>query len=136
MKTVLAMLAMAFSSLGIAQQSPAPGDADGLRQPQPAQDTPELKSIRDDYYKRIAAKVRRFLVRSPDLAENVQAELDVWLRPDGSVLSVTLTKASGNPAFDKAVERAILRAQPRPLPPDPALFKYFKNFNFRFSSRD
>ena len=85
MKTVLAMLAMAFSSLGIAQQSPAPGDADGLSQPQPAQDTPELKSIRDDYYKRIAAKVRRFLVRSPDLAENVQAELDVWLLPDGSV---------------------------------------------------
>jgi colicin import membrane protein len=34
------------------------------------------------------------------------------------------------------VERAILRAQPLPLPPDPALFKDFRELNLIFRPKE
>ena len=37
-----------------------------------------------------------------------------------------LTKPSGSAAYDSAVERAIKKAQPLPLPPDAALFDRFR----------
>jgi colicin import membrane protein len=38
--------------------------------------------------------------------------------PTGEVLSIRMLKSSGNPAYDTAVERAILKSSPLPLPSD------------------
>ena len=54
------------------------------------------------------------------------------LLPGGEVLHVKLRRGSGVAVYDSAVERAILRAQPLPLPPDPALFKDFRELNLKF----
>jgi colicin import membrane protein len=56
--------------------------------------------------------------------------------PDGNVLGVKLKKPSGNPAYDNAVERAISRAQPLPMPPDPALLKDFRELNLKFRAQE
>ena len=55
------------------------------------------------------------------------------LLPGGEVLGVkTERPAAAIAAWDTAVERAILKAQPLPLPPDPALFKDFRELNLKF----
>ncbi|HEY8084368.1 MAG TPA: cell envelope integrity protein TolA, partial [Methylophilaceae bacterium] len=43
-----------------------------------------------------------------------------------------LVKSSGLSACDEAVERAILAAQPLPLPPQTELFDQFRNLNINF----
>lgn len=89
-----------------------------------------------DYTDRIRTKIRRLIVMPPDITGNEQAEFDVVLLPGGEVLGVKLARRSGNEAYDQAVERAIYKAQPLPLPPDPALFKQFRELHLRFKSKD
>lgn len=63
-------------------------------------------------------KIRRNMTYPEDGPGNPEAEFDVRLLPDMSVLDVKLKRSSGNTAFDEAVHRAILRAgQYPPLPP-------------------
>ena len=81
---------------------------------------------------RIRAKIQRLIQLPPNMQGNPEAEFDVVLLPDGNPLGVKLKRSSGNPAYDNAVERAILRAQPLPLPPDQALFRYFRELNLAF----
>jgi len=68
----------------------------------------------------------------PDLAGNPAAEFDVTLMPTGEVLNLKLTRSSGSSAYDSAVERAIYKAQPLPLPPDPTLFGEFRELHLKF----
>lgn len=136
MRVILALLAMALSPICFSQQSLAADEEGGLEQSQTVQEPPELAAVRNDYANRMAAKIRRNLIRPSDLRENIQAEVEVWLLPGGNLLRVTLTKSSGNTAYDNAVERAVVRAQPLPVPPDPALFKYFMRLNLKFNSQE
>lgn len=48
---------------------------------------------------------------------NPSAEFRVDLRPDGTISAVKLTRSSGNPNFDRAVETGIRRCSPFPAPP-------------------
>lgn len=81
----------------------------------------------DDYRGRIVAKIKRLIVMPPEIPGNPEAVFDVVLLPSGEVLSAKLKKSSGHAAYDAAVERAILKAQPLPLPPDPSAFASFRN---------
>lgn len=90
----------------------------------------------NEYTERIKAKIRRYIVEPPNLQGNPEAQFDVVLLPGGEVLSVKLKKSSAVAAYDNAVERAILRAQPLPLPPDPALFQSFRELDLKFRPKD
>ncbi len=79
-----------------------------------------------EYTAKIKAKIRRNIVMLPDIPYNVTAEFYVTLLPGGMVLKSELTKPSGSAAYDSAVERAIKKAQPLPLPPDVTLFDKFR----------
>jgi len=46
-----------------------------------------------------------------------------------------MKKSSGNAAYDNAVERGILKSDPLPLPPDPAMFKDFRILELKFQPR-
>ena len=81
---------------------------------------------------RISSHVRRFVVMPPDVAGNPQAEFEVSLIPTGEVLNVKLSRSSGNPAYDNAVERAIRKASPLPLPTDPSLVGRFRELKLKF----
>ena len=86
----------------------------------------------DEYKRRIQEKIKRFVIEPPNLPKTAQVEFDVVLLPGGEVLGVKLRKSSALAAYDSAVERAILKAQPLPLPPDPAMFKEFRELNLIF----
>lgn len=97
-----------------------------------AQQAAEQARVIDEYKARIIAKIRRFIVMPPDVQGNPQAEFEVILLPGGDVLDVKLKKSSNYAAYDAAVERAILLAKPLPLPPDPTLFREFRDLNLKF----
>jgi len=86
----------------------------------------------DEYKAKIQAKIRSKIVEPPDVAQDARAEFLVTLLPGGTVLKVELKKSSGNRAYDNAVERAILKSDPLPLPPDVQLFNRFRELDLVF----
>lgn len=88
----------------------------------------------DEYIGKIASKIRRYIVLPPGVAQSIEAKFNVTLLPGGEVLNAILVKPSGNSAYDNAVERAILKAQPLPLPPaEQGLFNRFRELRLKFS---
>ena len=90
----------------------------------------------DEYKRRIAERIKRFIIEPPSLQGNPEVEFDVIVLPGGEVLDVRTRKASGQAPWDNAVERAIRRAQPLPLPPDPALMREFRELNLKFRPKE
>jgi colicin import membrane protein len=52
---------------------------------------------------------------------------------DGNVISVTITKKSGDTRLDESAENAIFKASPLPFPTEPRYYEYLKEFNFVFN---
>jgi colicin import membrane protein len=94
------------------------------------------QALNDKYITLIQNHVKRQIVEPPNLQGNPQVEFDVVLIPGGEVLTVKLRRSSGVPAYDAAVERAILKASPLPLPPDPTLFQQFRELNLKIRPRE
>ena len=85
----------------------------------------------NEYIARIQAKVKGNWILPADLQGNPQAVFRVVQLPTGEVLSARLVKSSGNAAYDTAVERAILKSSPLPLPASPELFHRELELTFR-----
>jgi colicin import membrane protein len=96
----------------------------------------EIARIVKDYSYRIKAKIKPNIVDPPDVPDNAQAEFTVILLPGGAVLSTKLTKSSGSAAYDEAVDRAILKTQTLPLPPDVDLFNNFRELHLKFKPKE
>ena len=78
----------------------------------------EVAGIVGQYKDMVSAKVRGN-TRVPDnLKGNPQVKCQVKLLPTGEVLDVKVVQGSGNAAYDDAVERAIRKSSPLPLPED------------------
>lgn len=90
------------------------------------------QAIVDEYKRKIRNKILANVIAPPDLAGNPEAVFEVVMLPGGDVLRARLIKPSGNAAWDAAVERAITKSQPLPLPPNPELFAKFRELNLRF----
>ncbi|MBI5430406.1 MAG: cell envelope integrity protein TolA [Nitrosomonadales bacterium] len=88
--------------------------------------------IVDEHKAKIMAKIRRNIVMPANVPDDARAEFSVTLLPGGAVLEAKLLKASGNAAYDSAVERAILKSDPLPLPPDVSLFNKFRQLKLVF----
>jgi colicin import membrane protein len=88
-----------------------------------------------DYQDRIRLKIRGLLRLPPLPKGNIEVVFKVNLLPNGEVNGrPVLVKSSGVPAYDSAVERAIVSASPLPLPPDreaAALFSESLELRFR-----
>jgi colicin import membrane protein len=113
----------------LADEQAAREQAERIKQDEQAAATGRLV---DQYKAKIMDKIRRNIVMPPDVAKDVRAEFLVTLLPGGSVLPPRLIKSSGNTAYDNAVERAILKSDPLPLPPDVQLFNRFRELNLVF----
>jgi colicin import membrane protein len=83
----------------------------------------------NEYMERIRSKVRQNIPDLAGLQGSPVAEFDVVVIPGGDVLSVRLTRPSGSPSYDAAVERAIMKSQPLPLPPNPELMSRFRDIH-------
>ncbi len=91
----------------------------------------------DDWRARIQAKIKGRVVVPPNVVGNPEARFEVVLLPGGEVLSATLKKSSGNPAYDAAVERAIMAAQPLPVPTETDMFQEnFRELPLVFRPKD
>jgi colicin import membrane protein len=85
----------------------------------------------NDYISRIQAKVKANWILPQELAGNPEAVFNVIQLPTGEVLSARIAKSSGNAAYDAAVERAILKSSPLPLPQARELFSRELRLTFR-----
>jgi len=83
------------------------------------------------YTDKIIAKVRGNWILPIDLKGNPEAVFVVIQLPTGEVISTKLKKSSGIPAYDTAVERAILKSSPLPKPDKGELFERELILTFR-----
>jgi len=109
--------------------------ADALKKLAQQQAASQAREI-DKYRQAIAARIKRFIVEPPNLQGNPEVEVDIIVLPGGEILDVRTKKASGQTQWDNAVERAIRRAQPLPLPSDPDLMKEFRELNLKFRPKE
>lgn len=97
-----------------------------------AQQAAAAKRDIDKYMDGIRSKVKPY-VRVPDgLQGNPEAEFTVTLLPGGEVLDVKLSKSSGNATYDKAIENAIIKAQPFVVPTGGQFQQHFRRFTMAF----
>ncbi len=80
-----------------------------------------------DFQERIGGKIRDALVLPKSLKGDAEVIFQVSLLPNGEVVRVTLIKTSGQPLYDGAVERAIFKASPLPLPSDRQAAQLFRD---------
>jgi len=113
----------------MAEQQAALQQAEQARQ---AEQAAAKDSVVGEYKGKIARKIRKAVRNPPGVADDAHAEFLVTLLPDGSVLKAELKKSSGNKAYDDAVERAIRKSDPLPLPPDVTLFNRFRELDLVF----
>ncbi len=107
------------------------------RQNLAAQQKAARQSEIDKYKTEISDRIKRFIIAPPNMQGNPEAEFVVRVLPGGEVLAAPLKKSSGVPAYDDAVERAILKAQPLPLPPpDSPIFNEFRELNLTFRPKE
>lgn len=83
---------------------------------------------------KIRAKIRGNIILPQDIPGNPEAIFDVTLLPTGEVLTSRKTKSSGHPGYDDAVDRAIMKSSPLPLPDDRSLFQ--RQLQLRFRPQD
>ncbi len=88
------------------------------------------------YVPQIRAKVtqswnQQGLTQEFELETLVLVEIDQL----GSVLDVKIEKSSGSKEFDRSVLNAVRKASPLPVPRDPDLYEYFKEFELKFNSQ-
>jgi colicin import membrane protein len=92
--------------------------------------------IMDAYMHGVRERIRRNIVLPPNMPGNPEARFEVVQIPGGEVLSVKLRRSSGVPAYDEAVERAILRASPLPPPPPGVQFSEVRELNLVFRPKE
>lgn len=68
------------------------------------------------YAAKVSAKIKPNIVFTQEIVDNPTAEVEVRLALDGTIISQKLIKASGNPAWDEAALKAVIRT--RTLPRD------------------
>ena len=78
---------------------------------------------KDAYIGKIRDKIRGNTVLPPGIQGNPEAVFKVTQLPSGEIIGIKLSKSSGNKALDEAIERAIKKSDPLPLPDQPNLFE-------------
>ena len=91
----------------------------------------------NEYKAKIQGKIKRFVNRQLCGSGKPVLEFSISLMPTGEVIGTPrLKKSSGIAACDQAVERAILQAQPLPVPAQPELFAQFRDLSLQFRPND
>jgi colicin import membrane protein len=90
------------------------------------------QSALSEFIPYIQEKVQNNWLRPLGSPPGLSCVIQVKLIPGGEVVGTRVVRSSGNQLFDESVERAVQKASPLPLPDDPALFKYFREINFKF----
>ena len=89
-------------------------------------------AARNSEFQRFVTAIKVKIQGKANVPDNVSGRPAIQVRirilPGGDVLEATVVRSSGNRAYDAAIERAILSAQPLPVPPaDSELFPQFRD---------
>lgn len=85
----------------------------------------------------INRKIKANWRRPAAVSGKLVTELRITLLPGGEVASVVVVKSSGSDAFDESAKDAVSRANPLPVPADPALFReQFKVLLLKFKPEE
>lgn len=95
--------------------------------------------LANNYIALITETIQNSWSRPPSARNNMEAELALQLMPTGEVVSVNIVKSSGNPAFDRSAEVAVLRAGRFPelqQLPTKIFEDYFRRLHLKFRPED
>jgi len=90
-------------------------------------------SMLQKYTGLIRDQVRKYIVMPPNMPPDIRANFQITILPTGEVVDAHMLTSSGNALWDQAVERAIIRAQPLPMPPDPAVLAQLRSLKIGFT---
>lgn len=90
-----------------------------------------LQTMRQQYVAMIAQKVENNWLRPVGDFEGQSCDVVVTQTQSGDVIDVALQSCTSDLAFQRSVERAVRKASPLPLPPDPELFERQIFFTFK-----
>jgi colicin import membrane protein len=86
------------------------------------------KSEIDGFVNAIKQKIRTKANVPDTVTGNPEVQVRIRVLPGGEVLDIAITKKSGNPTYDAAIERGIRSASPLPVPsPSSELFPQFRD---------
>ena len=95
--------------------------------------------LANSYIAQITRVIQNNWSRPPSARKNMEAELALQLVPTGEVISVHVVSSSGNAAFDRSAEKAVLKVGRFPtlqkLPPR-VFEKYFRRLHLVFRPED
>ena len=87
----------------------------------------------DSWKKKIQDKIRGRANVPDTVSGNPEVQVRIRLLPGGEVLDLAITKRSGNPTYDAAIERGIRSASPLPVPEaNSELFPQFRDLTLNF----
>lgn len=96
-----------------------------------AERTARLQTQRQQYIMQIAQKVENNWLRPATNIAGQSCDVIVMQTMMGDVIDVKLQSCSSDNAFQRSVERAVRKASPLPLPPNPDVFDREINFTFK-----
>jgi colicin import membrane protein len=83
------------------------------------------------YAQQIKAKITSVFI-NPAPGAKLSCVILIRMIPGGDVVSATITRSSGNAAFDRQAETAVHKAAPLPVPADPRLFQKMREIEIVF----
>jgi colicin import membrane protein len=90
-----------------------------------------------EYTDKIRTQIRGNVNKTLCGDSNPELQFKIDLLPTGELIGLPkLVKSSGSAACDDAVERAIAKSQPLPVPSDPAIYAKFRNLNLKFKPNE
>ena len=82
-----------------------------------------IGEVQKTWAQQLNEHIRSRWLRPPGLPQGLRCQVRIEILPNGEVVSVTIIRSSGNPAFDVSVENAVYKSSPLPLPSDPKAFE-------------
>jgi colicin import membrane protein len=120
----------AAQELKLAQQKALQNQMAAEQKQLEAAKTEQQQSEIDKFTALILNTMQNNWLKPEGFKPGISCQLAIHLNPDGTVVSVTLIRSSGNPAVDNSARLAVLKSSPLPVPADPDLFnKFFREFN-------
>ncbi len=108
-------------------------DAEEARKRADAAQLAAHNKLIESYMAKIRGRVLPRIKVPDDMKGSPEGVFEVTVLPGGEVLEARLVRSSGVPAYDAAVERAIVGSSPLPVPGESELFQQeFRKFKFSF----
>lgn len=99
----------------------------------------ENARVATSYVSIIQQRIEANWSRPPSARKGMEVELSIQLVPTGQVVNVSITKSSGNAAFDRSAEQAVRKADrfPELQGMDSQVFEqYFRKLTLNFNPQD